>query len=47
MNKVNWGTVLSFASFVIGLAANYFQNKDLNEQIDARIESKINDTQEK
>lgn len=47
MKKINWGTVLSIVSFAIGLAANYFQSKDLDEQIDARIESKIKDTQEK
>lgn len=43
MKKINWGTILSIAGFVLSLAADYISCKDLDNQIDARIEAKMNE----
>lgn len=40
MRKINWGTVLSVVGFIFSLAADYISSKDLDKQIDARIEAK-------
>lgn len=40
MRKINWGTVLSVVGFICSLAADYISSKDLDRQIDARIEAK-------
>lgn len=40
MRKINWGTVLSVVGFICSLVADYISSKDLDKQIDARIEAK-------